>query len=292
MLLPGARLVSYVAVEQPTRMAFDPAGNLYVGHDNNVAPQFVRKIQAGTRTISHLGVSPLLDLDAVAYDAAGTISGRPGSVLVGAADELWAIHPDDTMTRLAGSEAGLENVQTLAFDRQGRLLVGSSEAAGAGGHVFRWEGGILQPIISLYRPDAIAVHPSLGDIFVGSAGGGVTRYAEDGRWLADLPAAPDYTSGLAFAGDGRLFAVGHSDDGLYELALDGSALNVIGEGFASGDAIGHNRLAFGLEPDKALYLSQPGAGTIWRINLPEPAAMLTVASALLGATVWRRRWRA
>lgn len=290
MLLPEAQLTTYVALEQPTKLAFDPAGNLYVGHDDNLAPQFVRKIEAITKTASPLGVTPLRDLDTVAFDAAGAASGRSGSVLVGAADELWTIHPDNTMTRLAGAEAGLENVQTLAFDLQGRLLVGSSEAAGEGGHVFRWEGGVPQPLFSLYRPDAIAVHPKLGDIFVGSAGGGVTRYSEDGLWLAELPAAPDYTSGLAFDRAGRLFAVGHSDDQLYELALDGSSLTAIGEGFASGDAIGHNRLAFG--PDNALYLSQPAEGKIWRIVIPEPAAMLSVATALLVVAGWRRRRRA
>lgn len=46
------------------KLAFDPAGNLYVGHDNDLAPRFVRKIDASTKTPSQLGITPLWDPDA------------------------------------------------------------------------------------------------------------------------------------------------------------------------------------------------------------------------------------
>jgi len=252
-------------------MAFDAAGNLYVA--NGAEFGRIRVVEPGGLVVREIG-GVLNDPDGVAFDATGAFADVPGSVLVGAADEIWAIHPDESMERLFGPNDGLSNVQALALDADGRLLIADQGSMA----VFCSSPGGLVPFISIWRPFDVTTDSS-GDIVVGSEGG-IDRYEADGTWLEHLTSDPGYVTGVAFAWRGNLFASGHGTPELHKFTPGGAHTAVV----SALELDGGKGVEYG--PDDFLFLAEAGTGCIWRIT-PEPGSLSLLGLAAL--TQLRRR---
>ena len=141
--VPGFSVEVYTLVEDPFKLSFDPSGVLYAGRDKSgsggsaAAAVKVHRIGGGGSPVSEYGASPLPDPDAVLFDATGTVSGVPGSVLVGGEDAannrslISVIRPDSSVVTLFSSpfsSAAFRNPQDLVFDRTGRLLFTNSDS--------------------------------------------------------------------------------------------------------------------------------------------------------------------
>ncbi len=80
---PGASVERYATVDWPAWLSFDRgAGVLFAGVETGPAAR-VWRIAAGGSPVNEYGAVPIQDPDAVLHDAAGLLTGVPGSVLVG-----------------------------------------------------------------------------------------------------------------------------------------------------------------------------------------------------------------
>jgi hypothetical protein len=86
--VPGFTVSTYATVTDPVNLSFDPSGVLYVGRDNYgsgggyIDAVKIHRIGVGGSPVVEYGASAIYDPDAVLFDAAGSLSGTPGSVLV------------------------------------------------------------------------------------------------------------------------------------------------------------------------------------------------------------------
>ena len=266
--IPGFAVQTYANVSQPVSLSFEPSGFLYVGNGN--WPSKIYRIGAGGSPIWEYGDIPLPDPDAVVFDAAGTISGQSGSVLVGGIDGpnsptgyLSAILPDEITITIFGPGSGLVNPTDMIFDDGGRLLIADAFAA----KVFYSDDGItLNTIIgSVYLAGELAIDES-GNIYVSRhmVSNPISKYSPEGTLLDG-----SFVTGLDIHGmdfgpssppwDGHLFAVSYEGK-LYRIDEMGTATE-IGTGFHTPP--GDPDLEFG--PDGAMYVSDSGDNVIYRI---------------------------
>ena len=133
-IVSGFTVTTYANVVDPIRLSFDPSGVLYVGRDNTGSgggsgdPVKIHRVGIGGSPVTEYGNNALDDPDAVLFDATGTISGTPGSVLVGGeplpsgAGRISVIRPDQSIFTLFGPTTTFINPQDMEFDSIGRLL--------------------------------------------------------------------------------------------------------------------------------------------------------------------------
>jgi hypothetical protein len=129
---PGYTIQQYSSVTDPRALSFDVDGNLYTGRDNvgsggglGDAVQILRV--APDLTVSPFG-SSIADPDLVIVDRSGSITGLPGSVIVGGSGGsgttvLSAIFPNQSTSQLLNTNL-LADVNGLAFTSQGKLIIG------------------------------------------------------------------------------------------------------------------------------------------------------------------------
>lgn len=128
-VVPGYVVSSYATgVQLPSGLSFTASGVLFVGNDDNSAGGArVTRVGVGGSPVSPYG-NPFYDPDAVLVDEAGTISGTPGSIIVGGLFQespigaIRVIHPDETVSTLFGPTQSFINPGDLAFDMAGRML--------------------------------------------------------------------------------------------------------------------------------------------------------------------------
>lgn len=272
--VPGCVVHTFVSgIAKPYRLAFSPSGTLFVGNNTNVAPEWVKRVPIGGQSYSTYGTTSYDDPDAVAFDVTGSISGTPGSLLVGRAKVagatafLTAILPTQAVVDIEGPSDLLGNPDDLTFDHSGRLLIADFHA----GHVLVKSGsGVSTVLFTIPSPPvAIAVDPS-NRIFTSAQDGKIRLHAADGSllnpaFLSGFPGAPiDVGPGGATWGT-DLYCVNNNTGELLRIAPNGTP-SVIGSGFGLvGD------LAFG--PDSLMYLSMYNDSLVLRIF---PAALLGV----------------
>jgi len=290
---PGYIVETYAALDKPEELAFGAAGELYVGCNGDTPNGLARiyQVAPGGGGWVYYGNDEILDPDAVAFDAAGEITGQPGTVLVGGSPGfIKAIWPDQTVHPVV--EGGvLSNPGELLFDPDGqRLLIRDSGRREV--QMIRYAApGLVEVLIDNLpaSPAAIAMDAT-GRIFVGLAGGTIQVYAADGAPLEpDFAQVPDTKDayGLAVGPGGSvwgsdLYCV--ADGELWRIdATSGNAVTM-GTGFDNPSY----DIAFG--PDGALYVSQK-YGDLLRVQpIPEPltALGLILAAGGLGAYLRRR----
>lgn len=145
--VPGYRVEQYATVPTPVLLAFDMAGNLFVGNDNNSGAVPVHRIPPGGGVAVPYGQVGIVDPDPVIVDVLGRATGQPGAVLAGGgltgSGVVSAILPNQTvieLIRLPGS-----NPNGFAFDQSGRLLISDF----ASGRVYTFQGGTARTLFTL-----------------------------------------------------------------------------------------------------------------------------------------------
>ena len=294
IIATGYSVQVYASVADPVNLAFDPAGNAYVGRDNvgsgggSSDAVRIHRIGVGGTPVTEYGDSPIFDPDSVTFDVSGTISGTPGSVLVGGGtgsnsmDRLTAILPDQTTSILFTSAPGVfSDINQLAFDSAGRLLIRDDF------NVYGMTSSSLASRTTLVsfgpvRPTGLAVG-SNDEFYVGVNDGTIRRYAANGTPI-DLSVATGLNTPAVLYAQSTLFP-----DGLYALdqgtlfRVDGFGVTEIASGFDP-----NSYSSFG--PDGALYVSEFSGDRVLRVApVPEPASIALFAIGI-GVVSSRRFW--
>ena len=283
IVMPGYQVEVYATIDDPGGLTFDPLGNLYVGHIWNY--RRIHRVSPDGSSVEEYGNIALGFPHTVAWDAQGTMSGVPGSLLVstdvwwGAEFYISAILPNEQVLTVLGPGDGVSGVFDMIFDDTGRLLLvegnwsgnvwvipdGSinptplvSGESGTGGY-----GIAMDQSSHLYVSEALNVPGSVHTIRV---------YDSDGQMIDDSFAQlGPRVEHMVFGPGGALWgtdlyvideAPNHQ---LLRLDSLGTA-TVIGTGFGGNTT---PYIAFG--PDGALYVSHNEDGVIYRVSaLPEP----------------------
>jgi hypothetical protein len=276
----------------PMQISFAPSGTMFVGNGGNSGSGvFIRQVSPDGSTVTNFGDTALLDPDAVLFDGIGVVADTPGSVLVGASNDLFAVRPNGTTQTIFSSDPTLNNIQHMTYDNNGDLMLGDFVSPGPG-YAARFSGGTLDILYSLAdAPAGIAVN-STGSIFTVGQDGIVRVHTSDGT-LVDSTFASfgGNNSRLEFGPGGDwgtdLYAVAGSD--LYRIDGAGNT-QVIGTGFGGGLPFlaFHSGDLFVSEflTDRVLRISPSGVSPI-----PEPSTFILAVLGLMGLFGFRRRQR-
>jgi hypothetical protein len=253
----GFNVQVYANVSEPMKLSFGPDGALYVGRQGG--DDRIHRVAPGGASVSEFG-PPMVDPDAVLFDATGSISGVPNSLLVGGEGVLAGIFQNQTAAVVFNS--GFADVDDMKFDRTGRLVFSDDFP-----QVLVSKGSTPTVLFSTpSRPGSIAID---GDnrIFVALADGTIRIYNPDGT-VADSAFATGLSgldTYLAFGpgagGFGRALYVLNGGD-LLRFNTRGNA-TLIGSGFSVGPSSG---TGFVFGPDNALYVSEYSQNRILRIS--------------------------
>ncbi len=292
--VPGYNVEVFATVTDPMMLSFAPSGELYVGRDdsgsggNPFGSALIHQISADGTSVVEYGNFAAGDPDSVLFDALGTDTREPGSILIGSGNlmvggSLYAVRPDQSVgTVIAPPVSPLMDVGKMAFDGTGRLLVasplplvGDSQVV----HVSDGEAAILFTVEGT-RIDYLAVDGT-DQIYTGGTDGTIRIHGADGAvideaFVIDLPGA---MLPLAFGPGGdfgeELYTVNNGS----LLRIDGSG-NVTELGVDLGDI---NDIAFG--GDGNLYLSDFNNDRILRVSpIKETGDLTSIADGLFAAS--------
>ena len=260
--VPGFVISTYATPTDPALMSFGPDGTLYVGRDpvaaGSATPVKVTKIGPGGSPITSMGTVPIDDPDTIVLDVDGTISGVPGTLLVGGLLDGSATHgkisgiaPDDSVDIVFGPSTWA-NVIEMKFDQTGRLLFTAAESRS----IWVSTGGtptILATLPGSAFPTYLTIAPN-NQIAVASSDGVIRLYNPDGSLANGSVATLGAFAGLEYGPGGAFGTDLHAIDSvagtLVRIGSDGST-TTIGTGFATGVAT--KDIAFG--PCGLLYVS-------------------------------------
>lgn len=252
----GYSVSVYAQVPEPMKLSFAPSGALYVGRQEG---RTIHRVAPFGRSVSEFG-PPMVDPDAVLFDASGRISGVPNAVLVGGGGILAAIFQDQTARVVFN--AGFDDVDDMKFDHAGRLVFSDDRQ-----QVLVSSGNTPSVLFPLPdRPGSIAIDED-DRIYVALADGTIRIYTPDGA-LADAA----FARGLAGLDTYLAFGPGAGGFGKALYVLSGDELfrfdrngkpHKIGAGFNVGPSSG---TGFVFGPDKSLYVSDHSQNRILKIS--------------------------
>lgn len=258
----------YATVPEPIGLDLATDGTLFCGRNSGdgAAAFKIYRVAAGGWPAGEFGNAPILDPDVVIVDAAGSVSGTPGSVLVGGVYSnplqqgmISKIAPDGTVTALFGPSTDFWNPTAFAFDGPGRLLFTDFNQ----GRVLVTTGGSPTLLFNLPQAHYLAIDAA-GRIVVSSdAESRLRLYTSSGALsnanFAAVRAGSPIARGPGGSWGTDLYAV---SSGGYLLRLDPAGNStVVGSGFASV-----TYFTFG--PDAAMYASELGSDRVYRIAAP------------------------
>jgi sugar lactone lactonase YvrE len=260
-------------------LSFVQDGTLFVGRDpsstGGATPVKIHRVDTNG-TATEYGNSVISDPDAVVYDAAGTVSGVAGSVIVGgvlsgSTGRISAIRPNGAVVTLFESTS-YGNPSDFAWDSSGRLVFVDFATR----RVFTMTGGAPVPLFTISgagAPAFLAIDSS-DRIFTGSSDGRIRVHASNGSVIDDDLATFSGHCTLAFGRGGPfgtdLLVLDSAIGTLYRVDSAGT-VTTIGTGF-DADPMRANDIAIG--PDDNLYMSSHSSSEILRIA-PELAAVDT-----------------
>lgn len=267
--VPGFTVQTYALVTDPIRICFAPDGSMFAGRDatgsggtNSQAVKIHRIAPLGLSTAEY-GSSTIPDPDAVIFDATGTVSGTPGSVIVGSAittttGRLTRIPPSQIVGVLYNGTA-VQNPGDFVFDSSSRLLV-----VEPGIRVVRFTGATPANLFTATNIATVDVDSSTQNIYTGGTDGPVRSYTSAGAVISNpfcaFPAAASGTLVALSNGAPGLTAFGYALNGgsLYTMTSTGVRAT-IGTGFAT------NASDLVVGPDGALYVSDFASDRVLRI---------------------------
>lgn len=242
-------------IAKPYRLTFDHKGTLFVGVNQNLAVERVKRVAQPGGVFTDYGVGSYDDPDAVLMDHAGAVAGTPGALLVARGDvtnggTLMAVLPDQSVVTVLGASMLLKNPDDMVLDHQGRLLITDF----AGDRVVARSGG--GPLVTLFtfsggHPESIVIDEA-GRIITSASDGVVRIHSPTGQLVDDhfatgVPDAPlAIGPGGAFWGR-ELYLVDNSAGTLERISSSG-VRTVLGTGFGLVTALEFS-------PDSVLYLS-------------------------------------
>ncbi len=251
-VVPGFNVETYAEIVLPSGMSFDPLGNLFVGSGGAGAdPSWVYKVPPGGIPETY-GAGPIPDPDSVIFDATGIIS-DPGSVLVGGGGSVYAISPN-TPHSVVVVLSGLTNINELAFDSRGRLLM-LDQMVGV-----YWSTG--DPPVLLFSDVSNTMAVDSNDlIYTGGVDGVIRVHDANGDLIDDafatgLGGDPPIEVGRGGTWGTDVYAIDWDSGELLRITASGTQ-TVVGTGFLWA------WLEFG--PDDALYVSEFANNRILRI---------------------------
>ena len=274
----------YAEVNGPNELAFDAAGNLYVG--SAASFDFIKRIGPGGGSVETYGNAGIFDPDSVLVDTAGTISGTPGSILVGGEGTsavISAILPNESVITIFNLPK-FSNPLAMTFDSTGRLVFG---AGYPNGNV--WTSSGAQPTV-LYSATPVIQSleiDALDRIFTTNNTGTMQIHSDtgaliDGNFVNGLGSSTQIEFGPGGDWGTDLYALSNGE--LLRIDDLGNSV-VVGTGFENFV----NDMEFG--PDGALYISDYLNDRILRVEIvPEPS---TLGLALMMLAPWgliRRRY--
>jgi hypothetical protein len=268
--VPCASVTRYATVTDPRMISFAPDGTLYVGRDNSGSgglandPVKIRRIGPGGSPVADYGATAISDPDGVVFDAAGTVSGLAGSVIVGSGRKFSRIAPNGAVTILHTNATFPGNPTKMIFEAPGRMLF--ADALGLG----QMTNNTPQLLTNVGPLFAVAVD-SLGRVVASTDfnPGRLMLFSPGGNLFNETFAPAKIDSPLARGPGGDfwrhdIIAVSPAGD-LVRVDTNGVS-TTLGTGF-----FGAHDFAFG--PDGALHVSFFGTDEIVRIEaLPLPVA--------------------
>lgn len=259
----------YATPTDPQGISFAPDGTLYTGRDKagsgglNSEAVVINRIAPGGSPVTDFGNTQIRDPDAVVFDAAGIVSGIPGSVIVGGVDtgvngQLSRIAPDGTVTTLFGPNSLIENPVKFVFVTPGRLLFTDYN------NINVMEMTNATPHLLFNMPDApysIAVD-GLGRLLVSSGTASQVRlYSAAGVLVSNVFVTAKARSPLA-RGPGGLWGTN-----MFYVSTTGTLRSVSPVGVVTEYGTGFDPfedMEFG--PDGSLYLSDFDSDAVVRVS--------------------------
>lgn len=270
-IVPGMEVVLYGNVTDPISLSFAPDGTLYTGRDNSGSGGLpsdalkINRVGPCGSPVTQFGNSTIRDPDAVVFDAAGIVSGVPGSIIVGGVESgvngrLSRIAPDGTVTSLFGPTTIIENPTKFIFTAPGRLLFADYNNL----NVMVMTNAT--PQLFFATPDApysLALD-GLGRVLVSSGvANQVWLYSAAGVLLSNVFVTAQARSPLA-RGPGGVWGTN-----VYFVATNGNLRSVSPAGVVTEHGTGFapfEDMEFG--PDGALYLSDLQTDCVLRVTPP------------------------
>jgi len=222
------------------------------------------------------------DPDAVLFDAVGDVSGTPGSVLVAGGPRIYAIRPDETTITLFDSSYGFQNVNGLAFDNSGRLIIVDD------GKAFRADNGSLTTLFTTGDIGEIAID-AMDNIYARS-GNAIIVFDSEGNVIDPYLFGAHAHTEVLFGPGGKWGTDLYIGDRVWPggpllQRQPGGEFTEVGTGFLT-----YAKMVFG--PDRNLYVSDHTNHQILRISpIPAPSTIIGLLSmGLMGLVLaWRRR---
>jgi hypothetical protein len=284
--VPGFQVSTYANVIHPVLLSFGPDGTLYSGNDPTAAgsttPVKVNSIGVGGTPVTALGNTTISDPDTILLDAAGTISGVPGTLLVSGLlgssfiGRISGIRPDGSVVTLFDN-GDWANVVEMKFDLSGRMLFTAVESRS----IWTTTGGAPTKLATLpgsAYPTYITIGPD-NRIVVGGSDNVLRVFNADGSLANGSLATLGGTGGVEFGQGGafgsELYAVDTAAGTLVRISAAGTKTTV-GTGFLTG--FGTKDIAFSASGD--LFVSAFTTSTVLRVS----SAWSSLGSALAGVS--------
>lgn len=300
--VPGAITTTYATPAHPKEIDFSSDGTLFVGRDEcggcTTDVTNIWRIGIGGSPVQQIG-TPIQDPDSVVVDRTGTISGTPGTVLVGGYANsgagvvkmiMQSGPQSNQVSILVPATQSLRNPTGLTFDRFGRLLVADGGGFSNPSYFDTGNWGVISngAFIKLNtngpaRPNHLAMDTTNRIVVSAENERNLWLYSSNGLFISS-----NFVSGvqsgsqagcqLASANGGfwgtSIYVISGSGN-LLKLDLAGST-NIVGTGFDNATG-----LKFG--GDGSLYLSEYANNRVLRITPVAPT--LTTQISATNSTV-------
>lgn len=284
--VPGFQVTTYASVPDPVNLAVGPDGTLYAGRDpvsaGSATPVNVNQIGVGGTPVTPMGNLAISDPDAVVLDVAGTISGVPGTLLVGGlvgtsgVGRISGIHPDGTVVTIFESSVWA-NIGEMKFDLAGRLVFTGAESrslwtstGGAPTILATLPGSATPGYFTIAADNRIVVAANDNKLRIYDADGTLANGS-----LATFSGLRCVESGQGGAFGSDLYVLDSVDGTLVRVSAAG-VKTVVGTGFPTTGLT--KDIAFG--PSGDLFVSVHSTDSVLRIS----SAWTSLGSALTGVS--------